>query len=209
MVGALELPDHSYLDSSDHCFFMGEYTARAGYGRSSTNQIISNLKKPPSARGTYQWRYKEQAIREVGRALRANLTPTRLPQLTFIPIPPSKPRGHDEFDDRMLKVAQAMGSDLDVREMILTLKEREARHTGTDKRDAGALRETLGLNECQLTPAPLEIMLLDDVLTTGCSFKVCGALLREAFPNIQIWGLFVARRAPEHSDISALFDDLT
>src|SRR5687767_12877619 len=98
VIGELELPDHHYLSAADICYFMGDYTARAGYAHSSTNHIISNLKKSPLTRHTAQWPHKARAIREVGAAIRANLNPARLPHLTFIPIPSSKPRGHPEFD---------------------------------------------------------------------------------------------------------------
>ena len=55
IVGDLERPDHWYLDPTDVCAFFGEYTARAGYGHSSTNQLIHNLKKNPESANTPQY----------------------------------------------------------------------------------------------------------------------------------------------------------
>src|SRR2546425_303954 len=86
LIGELERPDHYYLSADDQCYFMGDYTARAGYGHSSTNQIISNLKKSPLLRNTTQWPHKMRVIREVAAAIRSNLNPSRLPDLTFVPI---------------------------------------------------------------------------------------------------------------------------
>jgi predicted amidophosphoribosyltransferase len=42
-------------------------------------------------------------------------------------------------------------------------------------------------------PAPRKIILFDDVLTTGASFKAAQTLLRENFPNAPIAGIFIAR----------------
>ena len=39
-IDELMLPDHVYLDDEDTCYFLGEYTARQGYGYSTTNQLI-------------------------------------------------------------------------------------------------------------------------------------------------------------------------
>jgi hypothetical protein len=195
VVGDLELPDHHYLDQNDQCYFMGAYTARASFGHSSTNQIIFNLKKSPLKRNTYEWRHKLRAIREVAAAIRANLNAERLPHLTFVPIPSSKPRGHAEYDDRMTQVARLLGPQIDVRELIVTTCERETRHLGSNTRDPVELRQTLALNGDLLDPAPTEIILLDDVLTTGCSFRVCKVMLNEQFPGVPVSGLFVARRA--------------
>ena len=39
------LCQHSNLSDLDECYYFGEYTARASFGHSQTNQIISNFKK--------------------------------------------------------------------------------------------------------------------------------------------------------------------
>ena len=43
MIDELTRRDHYYLDETE-CVFIGEYTARAGYQHSQTNQLILNLK---------------------------------------------------------------------------------------------------------------------------------------------------------------------
>lgn len=193
-IGDLEHPDHCHLGRHHDCYFFGEYTARAGYGHSSTNQLISNLKKSPATRNTYQWRHKQRAIGDVAGAIRENFHPDRLPDVTFVPIPPSKPVGHPEYDDRMTQVARSIGPGVDVRELLVTLEAREARHLNNDARDRQLLRQSLGINDNLLNPMPREIFILDDVLTTGCSFSVCAEILQELFPGVSISGLFVARR---------------
>ena len=53
-------------------------------------------------------------------------------------------------------------------------------------------------NACE--PAPKVIGVVDDVLTTGTHFKAMQHLLRDRFPNVKIYGIFLARRVPESAD---------
>ena len=54
---------HFYLRAEDDCFYLIESTAGKGFDHSDANGLISNFKKKPSVKGTYQWRYKLTAIR--------------------------------------------------------------------------------------------------------------------------------------------------
>ena len=105
-VDKLTRPDHYYLAEDDQCAFIGEYTARAGYQHSETNQLILNLKKGMDRRGRPEWRYKEAAIKEVERALEAVLSDWALNDCTFVPMPPSKTRDDPAYDDRMVQAIQ-------------------------------------------------------------------------------------------------------
>lgn len=205
LVGELERPDHWHLTEADNCAFMGEYSARKGYAHSFTNGLVSNLKKKPSTRGTPQWRYKLQAIERVANALASNIEAGALSASTFVPIPPSKPPGHPEYDDRMAQVARAMGVG-DLREILFTKSEREALHATSNHRDMNTLRASIGVREELKAPTPTLVVLLDDMLTTGCSFRVCCSLLREIWPNAAFFGLFVARRVIDHS---VVFEDVS
>mgnify|MGYP001627414974 CR=1 FL=1 len=203
-VGELERPDHWYLTEADICYFFGEYSAHKGFSHSVTNQLIANLKKKPSTRGTPQWSYKSGAISRVARAIAANIQPTVLPTLTFVPIPPSKPPTSPDYDDRMTQVAKQITPGCDVREILQTVKERDPRHLSGDKRDPAALRETLAIRKELIARPPGRIILLDDVLTTGCSYTVCREMLMDAIPGVEIFGIFVARRAV---DRTSAFED--
>ncbi|MBY5324315.1 hypothetical protein HFN11_29070 [Rhizobium leguminosarum] len=198
VVGDLERPDHFYLDDSDTCAYFGTYTPRAGFAHSYTNQIISNLKKSPSVRNTGQWQHKQRAIANVGAAIAQNVNANSWQNTVFVPIPPSKRRDSQEFDDRMLRVAQAMGHNADVREVLYTAVEREARHTKTDRRDRDALRASLAIDPRFVANPKPQVVLLDDVLTTACSFKVCKEMVGEIWPESSIIGVFVARRVPQN-----------
>ena len=194
LIGDLERQDHYYLTEADQCLFLGEYTSHVGYAHSTTNQIIFNLKKKPSTRHTSQWVHKERDIERVANAMKAAINPAALPDLTFVPIPPSNLPADAEYDDRMLRIARLI-SPLGTHELIRAIVMRTARHSRDAKRDPQELRATLQIDEAQTTPQPTHIFLIDDVITTGCSFMVCKQMLLERFPGVKVTGMFVARRA--------------
>lgn len=194
LIGELERPDHYYLTEQDDCVFWGEYTPRTGYTHSKTNQLIQNLKKSPLVRGTAQWRYKDVAIREAATAMATAIKPEFLPSLTFVPIPPSKLPNDPEYDDRMERVSR-LAFATGTQPLIHSTVSREARHKGDNKHDPDELRATLALDLTQITAPPTHIFLIDDVITTGCSFRVCKQMLVEQFPDVKVTGMFVARRA--------------
>lgn len=196
-VTDLERPDHHLLRPEDFCYFAGEYTPRAGFGASATNQLITNLKKRPSLRTTNQWPHKQRAIADAAASIKAGLNVNALPDILFIPIPPSKLPTDPEYDDRMTEIARRIGPN--VREAIYLAEPRDAAHAGDDVRDWQALKAKLRLHADWLQPVPRYIALVDDMLTTGCSYRACESLLRDylpAAPIVPIFGLFVSRRKP-------------
>ena len=204
LITDLERPDHSYLEETDSCAYLGSYTAGGGYKHSRTNDLVSNLKKSPAVRKTIQWQYKEQAIRTIARTIGANIS-SDWDNMTFVPVPPSELRDTELYDDRMARVAKLLHEHADVREVIYAHTKREAMHASSNKRDPAALKATLAVDpDLVANPRPT-VILLDDVLTTGCSFKVCQALIREIWPSCSVHGLFVARRVPVKID---WFDDV-
>jgi hypothetical protein len=202
----LERGDHHHLTADDECYFVGEYTSGAGFSHSSTNQLILNLKKKPSTRGTFQWKYKGQAILKAAAALANGINMNALASVVFVPIPPSKLPTDPEYDDRMSQVARAIHRDVDLRELIYLAAPRAAAHQNENTRDPETLRSQLALRQELLTNLPRTVFLVDDMLTTGCSFRACKDLLWTAAPETMVIGLFVARRIIDHS---WAFGDLT
>src|SRR5947209_2630810 len=101
-------PDHTYLRAEDDCYYLIEYTAKRPFNHSEANNFVSNLKKKPSVKDTYQWKYKLTAIRVAAEALTRELPKNWLKKSTFVPIPPSKSKKHPEYDDRMSKVLKKL-----------------------------------------------------------------------------------------------------
>lgn len=207
-VDELTRRDHHYLDEDDGCAFIGEYTARAGFGHSETNQLIFNLKKRMDRRGKSDWYYKDLAIRQAGRTFAAVLNDRALDEFTFVPVPPSKARDEPDYDDRMVQVIHAIrpGNPVDLRELIVQTVSTEAVHGSAQRLRPEQLAEIYRIDEGLVAPTPTAVVIVDDVLTTGSHFKAAQSVIVERFPGVSVFGLFVARRVPEEVDFDPLFE---
>jgi hypothetical protein len=202
-IDDLARPDHWYLTPEDDCYFLGEYTARKGFAFSATNQLVLNFKKSVSTRGTPQWRYKEQAIEQAAAAFRSSINEEWLNQATLVPIPPSKAKADPLYDDRLVRMLRAIRPHpaLDVRELIVQTASMDAAH-GLDARPRPEELEAIyRIGQNSVDPVPKVIGLFDDVLTTGAHYRAATTILRRAFPNVSVLGVFIARRVPEAADI--------
>jgi predicted amidophosphoribosyltransferase len=196
-IDSLLLPDYPFLTVHDECYCLREYRPRVGYSYSSTNNLISNLKKEPVRHGRPEWRYKEDAIEEAARLLTA-FAPRWLRETTLVPIPPSVVKEEEGHDDRMVRVlhrlAELADLRLDIRELV-----RQVRTTRSSSRSGGArlsvteLREVWRVEESLAEPPPRRICVFDDLLTTGLHFKVAKELLAARFAPAAVVGIFLAR----------------
>jgi hypothetical protein len=207
LVDELIRPDHSYLTAEDTCYFLGEYTARGGHSFSATNSLICNFKKSVEKRGQYQWRYKEQAIRQSAAAFRCAINGEWFDTATLVPIPPSKAKTDPLYDDRLAWMLQTIRPQppLDIRELIVQRESTEAAHHSNNRPRPETLEALYEIDQTLVTPQPQVIGLFDDVLTTGAHFKAAQSLLNTVFPGIRVIGFFIARRAPETMDIEDIF----
>lgn len=120
-IDELTRPDHSYLCENDECYHLGEYTARGGFAFSRTNDLVQNFKKPVSRRDLPEYWHKGRALREIAQAFRKTINPEFLTQATLVPMPPSKCKTDQEYDDRMVQLLRATvdALDADIRELIV------------------------------------------------------------------------------------------
>jgi hypothetical protein len=199
--------DHTYLKEDDECYFLGEYTARKGYTYSATNSLILNLKKDLETKGTSQWRYKESAIKEAAASFSNAINPEFLDKTTFVPIPPSKSKTDPLYDDRITKLIQAIRLDppLDVRELVVQVESTTPAHATDYRMNPTELERLYKMDQNLLKPHPNNVVLVDDVLTTGAHFRAAKSIISNHFKGIHIIGLFVARRVPETIDPGGVF----
>ena len=209
-VDQLTQPDHTYLSPEDKCYFLGEYTARKGFAYSETNSLILNLKKKPDRRGRPEWQYKDRAILTAAKALQISIKDEWLRGATFVPIPPSKAKTDPLYDDRMTRVLKAIDrhNPVDCRELIVQTETTEAVHEAEVRLGPAEIRELYVLDQDLLEPRPDQIVICDDVLTTGAHFRAAQSVLCDEFPNALVVGCFISRRAPEAIDIEEFFDNL-
>lgn len=192
---------HVFLQEGDRCLFFGEYFAGKGYQGGGTNQLIFNFKTLPSIAGTNPARrsYKESAIGTVATGLREVLGRNQIERLTFVPIPPSKTQDHPDYDDRLIRALTigCAGFNSDIRLLLRRLSSTESDHRAGARLTPEALHSLIELDSAGVAAKQVResVVLFDDVITTGKSFKCCERRLREVIPaTIPIIGLFVARR---------------
>jgi hypothetical protein len=190
-------PDHYYLEAEDDCYFIGEYTAGRGFSYSATNQFIYNLKKGVDRRGRTDWVWKERAIQQGAQLLRESINPAFIESATFVPVPPSRIASDPLYDDRMTQVLRGLGNNVDVRELVIQSEGMHDAHTAASRPGPNTLYSNYEIDHCLIEPIPAQIAVADDVLTTGAHFKAMKRILQETFPEVQVIGLFLARRVPD------------
>jgi hypothetical protein len=198
-IDDLTRPEHAFLGKDDVCYYLREYTPRAGYNHSETNDIIINFKKPIDRRGRPEWRYKESATARIAKEIRDALNPQWLKQATLVPMPPSASKNDPRHDDRMLQVLRAIdgGAGCDVRELLVQTQSTEPDHAVGDagqRLAPGERAKLLVVDESLAVPPPSQIGIFDDVLTNGSHFIAAKTVLQHRFPNVPLVGVFFSRR---------------
>lgn len=202
-VGTLELPDHVFLDEEDECYYIGNYTPGENYNHSEVNQIVFNLKMPVAYQNEYRYRYKRREIARCGAAIGRAVNNTMATYSALVPIPPSKPCSHPEYDDRVAQIA-ANAHPFRKSELLTTSIVREPAHLNRQKkRSIQGVYDTLESHADRILDASTCI-LIDDVLTTGASFKACKRKITEMGVFERILGVFVARCAWPKLEFSTL-----
>ena len=199
-VDELARSQHWYLVPEDLCYYFCEYTSRVGFAHSDVNSFISNFKKPVARRHLAEYKYKDQAIARAINMLRQVLT-TQKPEFwtetTFVPIPPSKKPQHPEYDDRVWRVVQGVcaGTAGSARELLRQSDSYSASHAQHDgERIKPAELAKLYTVDDETAPRA-RVVLIDDVLTTGCHFRAAKDVITNRWPASQVIGFFLARVA--------------
>lgn len=195
-IDEMAIEMHAHLKSDDKCYHLREYTPGAGYTKSETNNLISNLKKKPSERQTKGgYGYKNKAIKQCADEFRTSIPKEWLSGATLVPMPGSKAQGDPDYDDRIEQICQKIGHGLDVRNLIVQKESTKSAHeAGTGNRiPVEKLKELYEINESLINPKPVKIFIFDDVLTAGTHFRAISDTLTAIFPEVPISGFFVAR----------------
>ena len=126
----------------------------------------------------------------------------------MIPIPPSKCKTDDFYDDRMvkaLKIATKNLEDVYVKDIIELANNRQSSHSSTQPRlNPTELLEILKIDK-NSTIETTDIILVDDVITTGSQFKACKELILQNYPHANVIGLFICRT--QHGSAADDYDD--
>lgn len=147
---------------------------------------------PVTKRGTPQWYYKGEAIKQFA----VDLNTLRIPDgSTIIPAPVSKPMGHELYDDRIVRALmhlQKLKPTLKVENVVAVREPIPASHSEAGPRNPSAILPYLQLTARPAIPGDY-IYVVDDVITTGGHFKAVQTLLNQEYPDKKVVGVFWAR----------------
>jgi predicted amidophosphoribosyltransferase len=195
-LDAIALERHVDLDSDDICHYWREYTSGTSYDHSETNQLIRNFQI--SVLESHRKHHKELAIQQLSKEFIHVIPKESTYELcTFVPIPPSKPCEHPEYDNRLIKLLEEVGRlkniQVDIRPLIIQTTETKPSKANEQRLSINALLQIYELNQKLLSPIPKGIIVFDDVLTKGTHFKAAKKLLQDTYSNIPVIGLFIAQ----------------
>lgn len=200
-VDELGIRNCPYLTDLDKCFYWHEYEPRATFRHSKSNQFVWNYKKPLDANGQL---YKQRAIQSAAD-LWTGLVEQVYSQTAGWPfeiviMPTSKAPTDNSYDDRLLKtveIAQRNLADSPVEfgfiEVAHTSCSRIAAHDGGDRLSPNDLASSWEIDVDKLAQISRNVIIFDDVLTTGSHFAALKQVIAEHQPMVEIRGVFLAK----------------
>src|SRR5258708_14517133 len=128
----------------------------------------------------------ESTVAFLDQQLRSLLPPEWVQRYTFVAMPSSTvAAGSLQSLVRRLRAA-------DTRDLLIQTCRTPSSHNGW--RPAPQERANLmALNEAQADPKPQVVVIVDDVLTTGCHFRAAKMIVRQRWPQMRVLGVFLAR----------------
>jgi hypothetical protein len=207
-IDELLLPDHHHLTENDDCYFLETYSSGKTWSHSDGNKLISNLKISPLHKGTKRYYWKTEEIKKIAANLQRTIPALGdLSGITFVPIPPSKTKDHELYDDRIAQILSRINlPGYQYKDMLYTIEDRDGLHESSKKRDIDEIAGNMAIDYNQVKGVRNRIVLVDDMVTTGASFCAARSVILDEFPDAEVSGLFVTRRQPP--TIQDLFGDL-
>ncbi|EAI4083790.1 hypothetical protein APU48_01390 [Campylobacter jejuni] len=187
----LEIHSIPYLEYNDECYYFLDYKPNSGF---DVNSLVFNFKKDLSFKNHPSWHYRNKAIEEFAKMINNSLSNIKKNIFNIIPIPTSKPKTSIDFNNRLIQTMEEL-LKLDNSYKIIDCFDVKnnlvpSHHNGT--RNPNDLKQEILFYPPNFFDK--NIVLIDDVLTTGGHFKACKNILLEKLdPNINIVGLFLAK----------------
>ena len=171
---------HSYLSTADRLRYVWEYTPKDG---SAVERFLHAFKSLTNDTA------KLLAIGYAARCL-AGVLPENLRDWVFVPMPCS---GAIE-DVRLDRMLQLVAPALDVRPLLAQVRPIARGIKGLSVSDRVA---NLKVNKELIAPEPKGIVIVDDVVASGCHLRAAREALNELLPGVPTVGIALFRRAVE------------
>lgn len=196
--------NHRHLDNNDICLFLHTMETH-GYDEmdrwSDTYRTIHDFKaNPVKARESRAYmKRKQRAMERIAADLISFFTSRdRLPEMRFLLIPAvtSKPEGHPEHDDRLLKVCRSIAestSSVTCADILSVDGELASSHSSAGTRHPADLLPHIAVDSTFPIDGHDVLIVFDDVITTGGHFKACKQAILQAYGNVDVAGIFWAR----------------
>lgn len=195
------------MTPEDQCWFLREYlveSVRTGsrtWELGETNQLVSNFKREIRHRGTPSWQHKLRAIDVFAQELAVQVSQ----HLLFAAMPSSKPVDDPEYDDRLVQVlakARELNPKIHICTPVIRTQKIPPSHTRPGPRRPQDHLPSLAFNALPDVMPHQAVVLLDDVLTSGSTFKAVQHVIKAARPEVTVAGCFWARRKTVFTELS-------
>ena len=130
-IDELLISDHYYLTEEDDCSYLMEYRPHV---LDSVKSIILNFKKTVDRKDKPDYKYKGIETNKIASIFERSIPQFETSDTILVPIPPSKVKGHELYDDRILRLLNIFcrnRQNCDVRELIITKENQESFHRST------------------------------------------------------------------------------
>jgi predicted amidophosphoribosyltransferase len=176
-----------FLNQNDNIYYLLEYTTRRNYSYSPVNSFISNIKKKPASNEKELF-YKYESMNEIANYISQFETS----EYVWVPMPSSKAKNDENYDPRALRILELANKCNDNFSFCDVFEAHKSRDSFRIKneRDPNILKKNWKIvNELK---DPKKIVIFDDVLTEGTTFRAASDLLSSMYPKAQIIGFFIA-----------------
>jgi predicted amidophosphoribosyltransferase len=170
--GLLLVGEHSYLDSSDECYFLTTYECHL---EPLNKDSILSLK-----------RGEESAISRAVAELASVIPPEWARHYFFTPMPSSS-GSRGVLNEVVNRLSVTTAGNLLIQNCKTPSSHQGWRPTPLQR------QSLLQLSYLQAADRPKAVVIVDDVLTTGSHFRAAKAVIRAKWPHIRVIGLFLAR----------------
>ena len=180
-----------HIDINDEIYYAREYISGRNYEASYANNLRSNFKKPVERRNRPEWKYKIDAIKKFAHELSCLLDDAS--DYVFAAIPSSKCKDDPEYDSRVEDVLvelKKIRNNIIIEEPIATKTTILPSHHG-GPRDPDILYNNMLWMGFSVDAD--QIILVDDVITTGSHFVACKRMISEHHSDVEIVGIFWAK----------------